>query len=84
MQDIIHSLAAGDITLLNSIIWLLIALIAALAGGAVGGILVGGKHMGNELAAMMGAFFGPIAAIPGIVLGLVILVFMSSVYPGGN
>ena len=34
---------------------------------------VGGKALGNELAAMMGGFFGPLAGIAGMVVGLVAL-----------
>jgi hypothetical protein len=39
--------------------------------------MVGGKHLGYGLAAMMGTFFGPIAALPGIVIALVAL-YLSS------
>ena len=33
-------------------------LVASVAGGAAGGILTGGKALGNELAALMGGFYG--------------------------
>ncbi len=55
---------------------ILLALIAGIVGGAIGGIIVGGKHLGNELAAMMGGFYGPMAAIPGIVIMLILLAFI--------
>ena len=51
----------------------LVAVIVGIAAGAIGGIIVGGKHLGNELAAMMGAFFGPMATLPGVLLGLLVL-----------
>lgn len=45
---------------------------ASIAGGALGGVIVGGKHLGNELAAMMGGFYGPMAGIGGVLLGLAV------------
>jgi len=52
---------------------LVLGLAASLIGGALGGVAIGGKALGNELAAMMGGFFGPLAVVPGIVVGLVLL-----------
>ena len=52
---------------------LILGAAASLIGGALGGVAIGGKSLGNELAAMMGGFFGPLAAIPGLVVGLVLL-----------
>jgi hypothetical protein len=34
---------------------------------------VGGESLGNRLAAAIGAFYGPLAVIPGIFAGLIIL-----------
>ncbi len=53
--------------------YIALALVASLIGGAIGGMIVGGKHLGNELAAMMGGFYGPMAAVPGAILALIIL-----------
>lgn len=50
-----------------------LALIAALGGGALGGVLVGGKHIGPGVAAIMGAFYGPMAGLAGVGLGLLVL-----------
>ncbi|CAE6784394.1 MULTISPECIES: hypothetical protein [Nitrospira] len=69
-------LAQGDLTLLSGAILMGLALLSGALGGAVGGILVGGKVLGNELAAMMGAFFGPVASIPGVFVGLLILALL--------
>lgn len=55
------------------LIAMIVGALASLAGGAVGGILVGGKHLGGQLAAIIGAFYGPLAGIPGVALGLVIV-----------
>lgn len=46
---------------------------ASIAGGSLGGIAVGGKALGNELAALMGGFYGPLAGVAGILLGLIVL-----------
>ena len=43
------------------------------AGGAVGGIWVGGKDIGYHLAGTIGAFYGPIAGLFGIIIGIVAL-----------
>lgn len=69
----LESLAPGEITFGTAVILLVLALASGVVGGAIGGIIVGGKALGNELAAMMGAFFGPIASVPGVVAALVIL-----------
>jgi hypothetical protein len=42
----------------------------------VAGVVLGGKDLGNSLAASMGALYGPMAAVPGILIGLIILAFM--------
>jgi hypothetical protein len=52
---------------------LVVATFASIAGGVVGGIAVGGKALGNELAAMLGGFYGPLAGITGIAIGLIAL-----------
>lgn len=52
---------------------LIVGAAASLIGGAMGGVAIGGKALGNELAAMMGGFFGPLAVIPGVIVGLFFL-----------
>ena len=49
---------------------LLIGIAASLAGGALSGLAIGGRHLGPKLAAMMGAFFGPLAGVTGLATGL--------------
>jgi len=73
MQALIAQLAAGHIGPATAVPWLLLALVLSVAGGAVAGIRLAGKDLGNELAAMMGAMFGPTAVLPAVVLGLVVL-----------
>lgn len=50
--------------------------IASIVGGIIGGILVGAKHIGAELAAIMGGFYGPVAGFAGVAIGLVTLFLM--------
>jgi hypothetical protein len=71
------SLAQGELTLLSGTILTILALLSGAFGGTLGGVIVGGKALGNELAAMMGAFFGPVASIPGVLVGLLILAFFA-------
>lgn len=52
---------------------LLLALLLALIGGAASGLKLGAEALGRELAALMGAFFGPTAVLPAVVIGLVVL-----------
>jgi hypothetical protein len=55
------------------VIALAVGVAASVIGGAFGGVLVGGKHLGNELAAMMGSFYGPLAGSGGVALALIAL-----------
>lgn len=70
-----HS-SAEQISLSTMWPYFLVAILAGLLGGSIGGVLIGAKHMGAQLAALMGAFFGPIAALPGIVIALIIIAFV--------
>ena len=61
-----------ELTIVSGLLFLLIGLVSGAVGGAIGGIIVGGKALGNELAALMGAFFGPVASAPGVLIGLIV------------
>lgn len=54
---------------------MVLAFVLALAAGAASGVKIGAEALGTGLAAMMGAFFGPTAALPAVLLGLVVLYF---------
>ena len=54
-----------------------VGLIASIAGGAIGGILTGGKDLGNQIAGMMGSFYGPIGGFHGTVIALLAFYFLS-------
>jgi len=73
MTDFLSSLLSGDINLITSLVWLAIAAGLSIVGGAIGGILLAGKDLGYELAAMTGGLLGPAGVIPAIFLGLLIL-----------
>ncbi|MFB2981524.1 hypothetical protein [Microseira sp. BLCC-F43] len=76
LKDFLTSLAAGDINLVTGLVWLVLAAALSVIGGAIGGVLVGGKDLGNQLAAMIGGLFGPAGVIPAVLIGLVILRFV--------
>jgi hypothetical protein len=60
-------------TLLSSAGLFMLALLLALAAGALTGVKIGAQSMGGQLAAMMGAFFGPTAVVPAALVGLGVL-----------
>jgi hypothetical protein len=51
-----------------------IGVACSLLGGAIGGVVVGGKDLSNPLAATMGGFYGPMAGVAGVAGGLIVLV----------
>lgn len=73
MTDFLSSLLSGDINLITSLVWLAIAAGLSIVGGAIGGVLLAGKDLGYELAAMTGGLLGPAGVIPAIFLGLLLL-----------
>ncbi len=63
-----------DVTLLSVFLAFLVGVAAALIGGAVGGMLVARQGgIETELGAWMGSFYGPLGAVPGILIGLIVL-----------
>ena len=63
-------------TAMNLLGLTVLALLLALAAGAASGLKIGAEALGKELAALMGAFFGPTAALPAVLVGLAILYFV--------
>jgi hypothetical protein len=78
MTDFLSSLLSGDINLMTSLLWLVIAAGLSIVGGAIGGILLAGKDLGYELAAMTGGLLGPAGVIPAIFIGLVLLNYLNN------
>ena len=52
----------------HAILMCLLATVCGTAGGAFTGIKIGGDAMGNEMAALMGGFFGLSAVLPAAVV----------------
>lgn len=75
-ESFISQLVAGQITWGTGLVWIVAAFFIALAGGAAAGVKLAGKNLGNELAALMGAMFGPAGAVPAILLGLILLKYI--------
>ena len=63
-------------TVTSLLLLFLLALALALAAGAASGLKIGAEALGKELAAMMGAFYGPTAVLPAAAVGLAILYFI--------
>ena len=68
-----QSFASNEVTIGTGLVCLLIAVIVGAGAGAIGGLKIGAADIGKEMAASMGAFFGPLAAVPGVLLALIIL-----------
>ena len=58
------------------IIAFIVGILAALAGGAVSGIRIGGADLGRDRAAYMGMLYGLIAGGGAVVVGLVLAVLI--------
>ncbi len=71
-----QQLADGRLTMVTVIVWTFIAAVLSIAAGAVAGMTLAGKDLGNSLAAALGAMYGPVAAVPGILAALIVLAFM--------
>ncbi len=78
LSGMVTSLMAGDLNLLTGFIWFLVATVASMVGGAIGGMLLAGEELGYNFAAILGGLFGPAGVIPGAILGLIVLNLLSS------
>jgi hypothetical protein len=50
------------------VLFLVLAVAAGAAGGALSGLQLAGKDLGNELAALMGVFYGLLPVFPAAVV----------------
>ncbi|MCU0568966.1 MAG: hypothetical protein MUF49_20500 [Oculatellaceae cyanobacterium Prado106] len=73
VQTFLTDLVNGNITIATGIVWILFAAAFSIAGGAIGGVVLAGKDLGVQLAAMIGGLFGPAAVLPATFLGLLVL-----------
>jgi hypothetical protein len=76
MEVLMRELGEGQLTAVTIIVWTLLASLVSIAAGAVAGMTLGGRDLGRSLAALMGALYGPLAAGPGILIGLIVLTLL--------
>ena len=55
---------------------LALGVLLAILGGAVTGVNIAGEFLGKQLAAMMGAFYGPVAVLPAIAIGIALFAWL--------
>lgn len=73
MNEVMQQLASGQLTAVTIIVWTLVAFLIAIAGGAAAGWKLGAKDLGGGVAALIGGMYGPVAAAPGVLAGLIVL-----------
>ncbi|MEM8604512.1 MAG: hypothetical protein AAGF24_11840, partial [Cyanobacteria bacterium P01_H01_bin.121] len=61
IQGFFQAFFSEQITLATAPVWICIAALFAIVGGALGGIALAGKDLGARLAAMIGGLYGPVA-----------------------
>ena len=57
---------------MNNVLMIVAAALAGAAGGAATGVKIGGQAMGNQIAAVMGGFFGLSAVVPAAFVAVLI------------
>lgn len=73
LHNFFVNLMMGEITLATGLLWLVVAAIISVIGGAIGGMLLAGKDIGYELSAILGSLLGPAGVIPAVAIGLILL-----------
>jgi len=76
VHDVMLELATGRLTIVTIVMWTLLSIVLSVAAGAIAGLALARKDLGASLAALMGAMFGPVAAVPGILAALIVLAFI--------
>jgi len=76
LGNFLTSLAIGDINLVTGLVWLVIATLLSMVGGAIGGILLAKNDLGYQLSALLGGFLGPAGVVPAMFLGLIIVTLL--------
>ncbi len=78
VNDFLTNMMAGDLNLITGLLWLILATVLSMIGGAIGGMILAGKDIGYAFSAMLGALFAPAGAIPAILLGLAVLTLLQN------
>ncbi|AUT02256.1 hypothetical protein CLI64_18730 [Nostoc sp. CENA543] len=73
MNELITSMVTGDLTLVTGLLWLVVATVISMIGGAIGGMILAGKHIGYKFSATLGALFAPTGVIPTMIIGFALL-----------
>jgi len=76
VHDVMLELASGRLTIVTIVMWTLLSIVLSVAAGGVAGLVLARKDLGASLAALMGAMYGPVAAVPGILAALIVLAFI--------
>lgn len=76
MESFGQSLSSNQIDFTTGAVWLAASLLCGGGAGSLSALKLAGKDIGNELASMMGSVFGAVAAVPGILVGLIVLKFI--------
>ncbi|MEA5567230.1 MULTISPECIES: hypothetical protein [unclassified Anabaena] len=78
VRAFLTNMVTRDLTLTTGLLWLVIATIISMVGGAIGGMILAGKEIGYMFSATIGALFAPSGAVPAVVLGFAILYVLSN------
>jgi hypothetical protein len=78
MNAVVEQFYSGQLNWVTGIMWCAVAFALSVAAGMLSGLKMGGKAIGNDLAAMMGALCGPTAVVPAIFIGLLLLAWLRS------
>ncbi|BAY13790.1 hypothetical protein [Calothrix sp. NIES-2098] len=78
LASLSSNLASGELNITAELLCVLLATILSMIGGAIGGMLLAGKDIGYQFSAILGGLFGPAGVIPAIVLGLVVLNYLTN------
>jgi hypothetical protein len=73
VRDFLTNLMAGDLNIATEFAWIVIATVLSMVGGAIGGMILGGKDIGYQFSATLGALFGPSGVIPAMIVGFTVL-----------
>ena len=78
LSNFLISMVSSDLNIVTGLVWLFIATIISMIGGAIGGILLAGKDIGYAFSAMLGALFAPAGTVPAILLGFALLTLLKN------
>ncbi|WP_016949617.1 hypothetical protein [Anabaena sp. PCC 7108] len=76
-KEFLYSLNT-ELNFTTAFTWLIIAVILSMIGGAIGGMILAGKDLGYKFAATIGSLFAPAGIIPALILGLLMMNFLSN------